>query len=125
MPKEFNDRWVLPGDELLTNVPSILEAFEASRLNAAYPYNNYNYSTQRVARGDFIRLKTVSLSYQLPVNTVKSIGINSLSVTAAAANLWLIYADKKLKGQDPEFFNSGGVAQPVQKQITLSVKVGI
>jgi hypothetical protein len=125
MPKEFNDRWVLPGDQLLTNVPSILEAFEAAQLNAAYPYNNYNYSTQRVANGDFVRLKTVSFSYQLPLTTVQSLGLNSLSVTAAGANLWLIYADKKLKGQDPEFFNSGGVAQPIQKQITLSVKVGI
>ena len=125
MPKEFNDRWVLPGDQLLTDVPSILEAFEAAQLNAAYPYNNYNYSTQRVANGDFVRLKTVSFSYQLPATTVQNIGFNSLSVTAAAANLWLIYADKKLKGQDPEFFNSGGVAQPIQKQITLSLKVGI
>ncbi|HRP32494.1 MAG TPA: SusC/RagA family TonB-linked outer membrane protein [Agriterribacter sp.] len=125
MPREFNDRWVLPGDELLTNVPSILEAFEAAQLNAAYPYNNYNYSTQRVARGDFVRLKTVSLSYQLPLESVRRLGLNSLSVTAAGANLWLIYSDKKLQGQDPEFFNSGGVAQPVQKQITLSVKLGI
>lgn len=125
MPKEFNDRWVLPGDELLTNTPSILEAFEAAQLNAAYPYNNYNYSTQRVAKGDFIRLKTVSLSYQLPAKAIQSIGLNSLSLTASAANLWLIYSDKKLKGQDPEFFNSGGVAQPLQKQITLSVKVGL
>ena len=125
MPREFNDRWVLPGDELLTNVPSIVEAFEAAQLNAAYPYNNYNYSTQRVAKGDFIRLKTVSLSYQLSANTIQRIGFNSVSFTATAANLWLIYADKKLKGQDPEFFNSGGVAQPIQKQITLSVKLGI
>jgi hypothetical protein len=46
-------------------------------------------------------------------------------VTGAANNMWLIYSDKKLKGQDPEFFNAGGVAQPIQKQFTLSVKVGI
>lgn len=125
MPREFNDRWVLPGDELVTNVPSIVEAFEAAQLNAAYPYNNYNYSTRRVANGDFVRLKTVSLSYQLPSETVRKYGFNSMSLTAAAANLWLIYSDEKLKGQDPEFFNAGGVAQPVQKQFTLSVKLGL
>jgi hypothetical protein len=48
-----------------------------------------------------------------------------MSVTAAAINPWLIYADEKLKGQDPEFFNAGGVAMPVQKQFTLSLKVGL
>jgi hypothetical protein len=42
-----------------------------------------------------------------------------------AANPWLIYADPKLKGQDPEFFNTGGVAQPIQKQFTLSIKAGL
>jgi hypothetical protein len=47
------------------------------------------------------------------------------SLTAAVVNPWLMYSDKKLNGQDPEFFNSGGVAQPIQKQFTLSVKVGM
>ncbi|WP_232825915.1 SusC/RagA family TonB-linked outer membrane protein [Chitinophaga alhagiae] len=125
MPKEFFDRWVMPGDEQYTNVPSILGAFEQSRLDGAYPYNNYNYSTERVAKGDFIRLKTVSLSYQLAPSLLNRIRMNSASITAAATNPWLIYADPKLKGQDPEFFNSGGVALPIQKQFTLSLKVGI
>lgn len=125
MPKEFYDRWSIPGDEKYTNVPSILDAFAQSQLNGAYPYNNYNYSTQRVAKGDMIRLKTVSLAYQLPQPMVKKFGLNNASVTAAATNPWLIYSDERLRGQDPEFFNSGGVAQPVQKQVTLALKVGL
>lgn len=125
MPKEFKDRWVMPGDEKYTNVPSILEAFGQTKLGGANPYNNYNYSTERVAKGDFVRLKSVSFSYQLSPGFIKRIGLGSATVTAAALNPWLIYADDKLKGQDPEFFNSGGVAQPVQKQFTLSIKVGI
>lgn len=125
MPKEFYDRWVMPGEERFTHVPSILAAYELSQQSGNYPYNNYNYSTERVAKGDFIRLKTVSLSYQLEPSLLNRIGFNSVSITAAATNPWLIYADKKLKGQDPEFFNSGGVAMPIQKQFTLSLKVGI
>lgn len=124
-PKEFADRWIFPGDERQTNVPSILGAFEAVQLSGEYPYNNYNYSSARVAKGDLIRLKTVSLSYQLAPSLLNRIGFNSASITAAAINPWLIYADERLKGQDPEFFNAGGVAQPVQKQFTLSLKVGI
>ncbi|MGX5817710.1 SusC/RagA family TonB-linked outer membrane protein [Chitinophaga lutea] len=124
-PKEFRDRWVMPGDEAVTRVPSILGAYEAAFLNGEYPYNNYNYSTERVAKGDMIRLKTVSLTYQIGPTLLNRIGLNNASVSAAAINPWLIYADPKLKGQDPEFFNAGGVAQPVQKQFTLSLKVGI
>lgn len=124
-PREYLDRWVMPGDERTTNVPSILGAFEQTRLDGANPYNYYNYSTERVARGDFIRLKTVSLSWQLPQSLTQRLRLGSVNVTGAAINPWLIYSDKKLKGQDPEFYNSGGVAQPVQKQYTLSLKVGI
>jgi hypothetical protein len=51
--------------------------------------------------------------------------MNSLALQAVSNNPWLIYSDKKLKGQDPEFFNTGGVAQPVQKQFTFSVKMGL
>lgn len=127
MPKEFLDRWVMPGDELVTNVPSVLDAYARYLVNAsgAAPYNNYNYSSARVADGGFVRLKTVSLTYNLSQDILKRIGLNSLSVTAVSANPWLIYADPKLKGQDPEFFNTGGVAQPIQKQFTLSIKAGL
>ena len=128
-PKEFYDRWLMPGDQNKTNVPSIMDALQASITNnasSAYPYNNYNYSTERVAKGDFIRLKTVSLSYQLPESLTNKTGfLKSTSLTLAAINPWLIYSDKKLLGQDPEFFNAGGVAQPIQKQITLSLKAGL
>ncbi len=124
-PREFYDRWVLYGDEKFTNVPSMMDQFQALIEGANYPYNNYNYSTARVARGDFIRLKTVSLSYSLPKKTISSLGfLQNLSFTAAAINPWLIYSDARLEGQDPEFFNTGGVAQPIQKQFTLSIKAG-
>ena len=127
LPKEFNDRWEIPGDETKTNVPSVLDAYQRYLVNGSgnYPYNNYNYSTERVADGSFVRLKTVSLTYNLTSVVVKKTPFNSLSITAVAANPWLIYADPKLQGQDPEFFNTGGVAQPIQKQFTLSLKVGL
>ncbi len=100
-PREFQDRWVMPGDEKFTRVPPIYGALEYNRLSGEYPYNAYNYSTERVAKGDMIRLKTVSLSYQLSPNLLNRIGLNSASVTAAAINPWLIYADERLRGKIP------------------------
>jgi TonB-linked SusC/RagA family outer membrane protein len=126
LPREFLDRWEMPGDEKVTNIPSLLYIYEAYLLNSTgrEPFNTYNYSSARVASGDFMRVKTVSLTYTVRPAVVKKWGMNSLAVTLVSNNPWLIYSDKKLKGQDPEFFNTGGVAQPIQKQFTLSIKAG-
>lgn len=51
--------------------------------------------------------------------------LSNLSLKLQATNLFLIYADSKLNGQDPEFFNTGGVAAPVPKQFTLTLRLGI
>lgn len=125
LPKEFLNRWTLPLDQNATNVPSIADYVTNNKLNGKYPYTAYNYSSDRVADGSFVRLKNVSLAYSLPSQWVKSIGVHNLSLSLVGNNLWLIYADKKLNGQDPEFFSSGGVALPIPKQITLALKVGI
>jgi TonB-linked SusC/RagA family outer membrane protein len=123
-PKDFLNRWTLPGDENTTNVPSILDRIEAAQLGGTYPYNNYNYSSARVVDGDFVRLKQVTLSYNLPNKLTNAISFSTMSVSLVANNLWLIYADKRLNGQDPEFFSSGGVAMPIPRQFTLSLKAG-
>lgn len=125
MTKEFNNRWMVPGDETKTNVPVILSYRQYyDNYGLVYGYNAYNYSTERIAKGDFIRMKEISLGYDFPKAWFKSTALNSLSLKLQATNLFLIYSDSKLNGQDPEFFNSGGVAAPVPKQFTLTVKAG-
>lgn len=126
LPDEFKNRWMQPGDEKYTNVPAILTARQvAADYYTSTLYSAYNYSTERIAKGDFIRLKEVSLSYDFPQSIVTPLHINSLSLKLQATNLWLLYADKKLGGNDPEFFRSGGVASPMPKQFTLTLKLGI
>src|SRR5690606_2143286 len=68
LPKEFNNRWILPGDEAVTNIPSIADSYASYDINNAnaYPYNNYNFSSARVADGSFVRLKSVTVEYVLP-----------------------------------------------------------
>jgi len=90
-----------------------------------YAYNAYNYSTERIAKGDFIRMKEISLSYDFNPNLVRHIGLSNMSMKLQATNPFLIYADKKLNGQDPEFFNSGGVAVPMARQFTFTLRLGI
>ena len=124
-PKEFINRWTVPGDEKVTNIPVISSKRQNqndSHLDRAY--NAYNYSDARIAKGDFIRMKEISVADQFPQKVTNSLRIANAQMKLQATNLFLIYADKKLNGQDPEFFNTGGVAAPTPKQFTLTVNVG-
>jgi hypothetical protein len=130
MPKEFKNRWTVPGDEASTNIPVIASSWQnrvySTSGNAlSYAYNAYNFSTERIAKGDFIRLKEISLAYDFPKSVTKALHLGSLGVKLQATNLFLLYADKKLNGQDPEFFNTGGVAVPLPKQFTFTLKIGL
>ncbi len=126
MPKEFNNRWVVPGDETKTNVPVIASKLQNNNNSQlSYAYSAYNYSTERIAKGDFIRMKEISIGYEFPKSITNALKVNNLSLKLQGTNLFLLYADKKLNGQDPEFFNTGGVAVPMAKQFTLTLKLGL
>lgn len=124
-PREFKNRWSSAGEEDQTTVPvipSVRQNFLNPNLSVAY--SAYNYCSERVAKGDFIRMKEISLDYTLPGKWLSPLGVNSLNLKLQATNLFLIYADKKLNGMDPEFFNTGGVASPMPKQYTFTVRLG-
>jgi TonB-linked SusC/RagA family outer membrane protein len=126
-PREFVNRWLVPGDENITNVPviasqSLLQAFGENDLQRAY--NAYNYSTERVADGDFVRMKNISLGYSFNKKVINKLGLSSFRLSAQSTNPFLIYSDSKLGGQDPEFFRSGGVAYPISRLFTFSLNVG-
>ena len=127
LPREFKNRWMIAGDEKFTKIPTIASNNQVYRYGSTAlrtAYNAYNYSTERIAMGDFIRLKEVALTYTMPENWLKKTFINMASLKLAATNLCLLYSDKKLNGQDPEFINSGGVATPITKQFTATVRLG-
>ncbi len=126
MPKEFKNRWTVPGDENYTTIPVIASKRQVENYSyLSRAYSAYNYSTERIADGGFIRLKEVSLTYDIPKSFLEKIRFTSASVKLQATNLWLIYSDSKLNGQDPEFFNSGGVATPSPKQFTFTLRFSL
>ena len=116
----------MPGDEQKTDIPVILTKRQVSEdSNMGILYNAYNYSTARTAKGDFVRMKEVSLSYDFPKSWLRPLHISDLSLKLQATNLFLFYSDSKLNGQDPEFVNAGGVASPIPKQFTMTLRMGI
>ena len=126
MTKEFKNRWMQAGNEKTTSVPTILpyRSFASDR-NLRIAYNAYNYTSNRTAKGDFVRMKEISLGYDFPKAMLRSTPFTNLSLKLQATNLFLIYADKKLNGQDPEFVNAGGVAAPIPRQFTMTLKFGL
>lgn len=125
-PREMKNRWVMPGDEATSTIPVIASKRQyASIEGLAYAYQAYNLSDQRIARADFIRLKEVAVEYSFPKKWFdKQKAVSSFSAKVSGTNLALLYADKKLNGLDPEFFNVGGTASPVPRQFTLTLRLG-
>lgn len=126
LPGDLINRWAVPGDEMRTNIPVILDnGISQVDTYAVLSYDLYNKSDIRIANGDYIRLKTARLSYQLPGNLTSRLGLNNANVSLEGQNIALLYSDKALNGQDPEFFSSGGVALPQPKIITFSLNIGL
>jgi TonB-linked SusC/RagA family outer membrane protein len=126
LSKSFVNRWEVPGDENFTSVPVILDRETVTGGNPDYlnAYDLLNKSTARVADGSYLRLKSVRLSYTVPSQWVRKIRASTAAVSIEGQNLALLYSDKKLNGQDPEFFSAGGVALPQPRLITTSITIG-
>lgn len=108
-----------------TLVPAINDRLKQAESSSTYSYNIYNYSSARVAKGDFLRLKSVSLGYDVPADFISKTKVfRSASIRATGKDLWLIWSDKKLNGQDPEFLNTGGVALPALPSLIVSITLG-
>ncbi|MEM0938487.1 MAG: SusC/RagA family TonB-linked outer membrane protein [Bacteroidota bacterium] len=124
LPGDLINRWAVPGDEELTNIPVILDkgAVQEDPDNTnAYAF--YNKSTERVADGSYIRLRSIRLGYRVPPAYFKRLKMTGATISVEAQNLALLYSDSLLNGQDPEFFSTGGVALPQPKMITVALNV--
>lgn len=110
--REMLARWRKPGDEKYTNIPGIVtdntlpqgwwndEKYREEYTFAdASPYRMYDYSDIRVVSGNYLKLQSLSLRYNLPDEFCKRMHLKSAYFTLAGTNLFTI-ASKDLKGQD-------------------------
>lgn len=120
---ELANRWTTPGDEKYTNIPRIIDKDTRSELLQANsdPFTAYNRSDIRVVDGSFIRFKNFMISYDFPKNIINHLGLKNLKLTAQANNI-LLWADKNLKGQDPEAIVTG-VSMPPMTSYTFGLNV--
>ena len=108
-PRYMFKRWRKPGDEKVTNIPSIptgnpnnMSVVLPTGERNVSPYDMYNLANVQVASTDFIRCRSISLQYYLPADYLKKIGIRQASVSASLSNPFFIAFDKAWEGKDPE-----------------------
>ncbi|WP_426059079.1 SusC/RagA family TonB-linked outer membrane protein [Hymenobacter sp. B1770] len=118
-------RWQKPGD--VTEIP---------RLTSVASSNNYggvvqNLSDRYLEDGSFLRVRTLSLGYTLPKETIARVHLNSLRVYVQAANLFTF---TPYSGLDPEVNSQSGVSNtknfdwatvPQPRTVQVGVTVGL
>lgn len=129
MTREFVNRWRKPGDESWAVIPTLsTDRLSVSKVNDVSFANNmwqmYNQSDLRVVSGDFLRLRTASLRYNLPKDVCKKVGIKSAGIRIEGNNLWLL-SSGKLKGQDPEQVSFGGEGNVVPPMTSFSLGIDV
>jgi TonB-linked SusC/RagA family outer membrane protein len=112
-PVEVLDRWKNPGD----NSPN--QRYSAGGSTASQASSNYSMSDATIVDASYIRLKNVSLSYNMPETWIRKVNINSVQFYLTADNLfvWTPYL-----GPDPE---TGGRSLPPMRTITFGVRASL
>ncbi|WP_413670092.1 SusC/RagA family TonB-linked outer membrane protein [Mucilaginibacter sp. Mucisp86] len=109
---DFEKRWQKPGDEISTNVPSMV-----------YPANSnrdyfYNKSTILIDKGDNIRLQDISLAYDLSPLKLRKLRLNHLQVYAYMNNVGLLWTANK-DHIDPDYPN-----MTLPRTIAVGIRAG-
>lgn len=134
--RDLLNRWQKPGDEQHTNIPAIIGSGNAAKeyysdhWSSGYPYTGaslgtdtwtmYDYSTARVVSADYVKLSTLSLTYEFTQNQLRHMGMSRLAITLSAYNL-KTWCDSALRGQTP---TQGGFSE-IQLSDTPSYTLGV
>ncbi|MCH5327555.1 MAG: SusC/RagA family TonB-linked outer membrane protein [Coprobacter sp.] len=135
--KEFLNRWMAPGDEAYTDIPTILSPSDPDYSNYLVHYSQahatvqpfassvwdmYDKSDLRVVSGSYMKCTSMSIRYSLENKWLKNTPFSNVMVSLSGMNLFTVSA-KALRGQDP---SQAGFAKPnlsVRPSYTLNVNL--
>lgn len=106
---DYSNRWQKPGDEISTNVPSMIYP------SNSYRDNFYGSSEINIAKAGNIRLQDINLSYQLDRISYKKLPVKQVRIYVYANNLGIIWKANKW-GVDPDY------GTPPSKSISIGLK---
>jgi TonB-linked SusC/RagA family outer membrane protein len=114
---EFAARWQKPGDEKITNVPSLVYPLMQNRDGF------YQNAEINVLRGDNVRLSDLQLNYRW--NGTSAMPFNNLSVFMNVNNLNLILWRKDKSVVDPDYAAGSLLLYPTPKNWTIGVVLNL
>lgn len=111
---DYAKRWQQPGDEMFTDVPSLV--YPASVQRDAF----YGGSEPLIRKGDHIRFQYINLSYALPSSLVKKLNLKSITTSININNIGIIWrANKDHIDPDAYYINP---SIPTPRSYTLALK---
>jgi TonB-linked SusC/RagA family outer membrane protein len=111
---EYDLRWQQPGDELRTNVPSLIYPSSGSRQSF------YSSSSINIEPGDHVRLQDIQFNLNLTKKIYPKLPLTNLNIYCYAANLGIIWK-KNSRGLDPENISN----YPTPKTIGFGLKTNL
>ncbi len=98
--------------------------YQTPRNSDGVPTLASNASSRYLYKGDYLRLKTVNVGYNIPGKYLKDVGLQSATVYFVGQNLWTYVFDDALNF-DPEVKSSGtfNLNSLPLKSVTFGVKV--
>ena len=119
--KKAMNHWRKPGDE---NIKGVAPAMNRS---ASYTLKQVWYTLDsHIIKGDYIKLRDVTLTYDLPREWIRKFSLESMSVNCQVSNLWRWVANDS--DLDPEAYTTTGYGWgartlPIPTTCTLGVSV--
>lgn len=117
-PGFYKDRWMVAGDEAKTDIPALTN--NARNFSDRY----YNLSSSNLFDASYVRLKFVSLSYDMPSHIIKPLKLSSVVIRLQVENLGFIWRANK-EGIDPDAHSISGVRSTFPALQTYSFGVSV
>jgi TonB-linked SusC/RagA family outer membrane protein len=112
-------RWKKIGDENTTDVPGL----NGTSTAITYSLYRYMYSDINVLKGDYIRFRQLSLSYQIPDKFISKYHIKGAQISVSANNLGLLWTANK-QGYDPDYVSGlNSYSLPPSRSYTFSLNL--
>ena len=111
----YKNRWQKPGD--ITDVPKFSYG-NASGANSS--------STRFLMKGDYLKIKNITLGYTIPQDIVKKIKLGSVRVYVSSDNLYT-FANKDYRGFDPAGIAADGFQwwnYPTPRNVMFGLNIG-
>lgn len=91
---------IYDGTDITTGKPN------TTPINAEGYFNDWSTPTTQIAfKGDYIKLRDLTVGYRVPKKLLSSVGISGMRLAFVGRNLWLIHSE--LPGFDPETSSMG------------------